>query len=186
MSLQVAKNCLTVAEYNRMSERGILNEDDRLELIQGEIIQMSPIGSRHAACVKFISRLVNQTLGDVVIVGTQDPIQLDDFSQPQPDIALLRLRDDFYRHAHPMPADVLLIIEVSDTTIVYDRLAKIPLYANAGIAEVWLVNLGAEQIELFAHPAGDAYETTIIFKRGDEARSQTLSGLNVNVADAIG
>ena len=136
MSLQIARHCFTVAEFERMGEAGVFPYGARLELIEGEIVEMSPIGSRHAACVKFLSRFMNRAVGDIALVSTQDPIQLDEFSEPQPDVALLRLRDDFYRGAHPTPADVFLIIEVADTTVEYDRLVKVPLYAKAGSRSV--------------------------------------------------
>jgi Uma2 family endonuclease len=185
MSLQISRHCFTVAEFERMGEAGIFAKDARLELIEGEIVEMSPIGSRHAACVKFLSRYLNRAIGDEALVSTQDPIQLDDYSEPQPDVALLRLRDDFYRHAHPTPDDVLLIIEVADTTLDYDRLVKVPLYARAGIREVWIVNLPAEQIEIYAEPAGDAYQIIKQLKRGEEARAHSIPRLVVSADNVL-
>ncbi len=167
-----------------MAGAGIFAKDTRLELIEGEIVEMSPIGSRHAACVKFLSRFLNAAVGDKALVSTQDPIQLDDYSEPQPDVALLRLRDDFYRHAHPTPMDVLLIIEVADTTVEYDRLVKVPLYAKAGIKEVWLVNLPGEQIEIYAEPAGGAYQILNQIKRGEEAQAHSIPDLIIS-ADTV-
>jgi Uma2 family endonuclease len=184
MSLQSARHFFTVAEFERMGEAGIFAKDARLELIEGEIVEMSPIGSRHAACVNFLSRFLNAAVGDRALISTQNPIQLNDYSEPQPDVALLRLRDDFYRHAHPMPEDVLLIIEVADTTVDYDRLVKVPLYAKAGIKEVWVVNLPAEQIEIYAEPSGGAYQITKQVKRGEEAAAYSIPNLIVS-ADAV-
>lgn len=184
MSLQVAKHFFTVEEFERMGEAGIFSEDARLELIEGEIVEMSPIGSRHAACVNFLNRFLNRAVGDIAIVSTQNPIQLDDFTEPQPDVALLRVRDDFYRNSHPKPSDVLLIVEVADTTIDYDRLVKLPLYAKAGIPEVWIINLPAERIEVYARPSGEAYQTTKQVERGDDVESQTIASLKVG-ADMI-
>ncbi|MDQ3917533.1 MAG: Uma2 family endonuclease, partial [Acidobacteriota bacterium] len=135
MSVEIARHFFTVDEFERMGAAGIFHPDDRLELIGGEIVEMSPIGSSHAACVKFLSALLQRLFGGTLIVSTQDPIRLDDFSEPQPDVALLRWREDFYRHAHPTPADVLLVVEVADTTVESDRQVKIPLYARAGIPE---------------------------------------------------
>lgn len=186
MSLQIARHFFTVAEFERMGEAGIFTKDSRLELIEGEIVEMSPIGSRHAACVKFLSRFLNKVIGNKALVSTQDPIQLDDYSEPQPDVALLRLRDDFYRHAHPRPEDVLLIIEVADTTVDYDRLVKVPLYAKAGIKEVWLVNLPAEQIEIYAEPSGGAYQITRQIKRGEEAQAHSIPGVAVSADTVLG
>ena len=186
MSSQLAKHWITVDEYERMGEAGIFHPDARLELLEGEIYQMSPIGSRHAACVDYLSTLFNRHFGGRVIVRVQNPIRLHDFSEPQPDVALLRPRDDFYRQAHPTPADVLLVIEVADTTVETDRSYKVPLYARAGISEAWLVNLPEERIELFAGPAGGAYQISRTFSRGEEVRSHGVADLRVRVADVLG
>lgn len=186
MSRQLAKRWITVDEYERMGEAGIFRHDDRLELLGGEIYERSPIGSSHAACVKALSLLLNQLFSGVLLVSTQDPIRLDDYSEPQPDLALLRWRDDFYRQAHPIPADVLLVIEVADTTIDSDRRIKVPLYAKAGIREVWLVNLPEEKIELYAEPSDGAYQVTEHFKRGEEAQAHSITDLRINVTQVIG
>lgn len=186
MSVSISRHYFTAAEFERMGEAGIFRKDARLELLEGEIIEMSPIGSRHAACVNILSRLLNLAIGDRAIVSTQNPLRLDDFSEPQPDVALLRLRDDFYRDALPSPSDVLLVIEVADTTVGYDRQVKLPLYARAGIGEVWIVNLPESQLEIYAAPAGDAYQTIKHLKPGDEAQAQTVNGLHVSVADVLG
>ncbi|HKS28375.1 MAG TPA: Uma2 family endonuclease [Pyrinomonadaceae bacterium] len=179
MSLQVAKHFFTVEQFERMGEAGILTEDARFELIEGEILEMAPIGSRHAGCVLFLSRFLNRAVGDIAFVSTQNPIQLDDFTQPQPDVALLRLSDDFYRSSHPKPQDVLLLIEVADTTVDYDRLVKLPLYAKAGIPEVWIINLPAELIEIYSAPNEGAYGTLAEVKRSEQAQSQTISSLSI-------
>jgi Uma2 family endonuclease len=186
MSRQLAKHWITADEFEQMGRAGIFSPDARLELLEGVIYQMSPIGSPHAACVKFLSALLNRLFNGKHIVGTQDPIRLDDFSEPQPDITLLRWRDDFYRHAHPTPADVLLVIEVADSTVESDRSYKMPLYAKAGIKEAWLVNLPDERIELYAEPADGAYQIKREFKRGEEAQSHGLSDLRVNAAEVLG
>lgn len=186
MSRQLAKYWITADEFEQMGRAGIFHPDARLELLEGEIYQMSPIGSPHAACVDYLSTLFNRHFGDRVIVRVQNPIRLHDFSEPQPDVALLRWRDDFYRSAHPTPADVLLVIEVADTTVETDRSYKMPLYASAGIAEAWLVNLPEERIELFAEPAGGAYQISRIFSRGEEVQSQGAADLRVGVSDVLG
>ena len=121
-----------------------------------------------------------------MIVRGQNPVRLSDLSEPQPDIALLRWRDDFYRSAHPTPADVLLVIEVADSTVETDRSYKMPLYARAGISEAWLVNLPDERIELFAEPAGGAYQINRIFSRGEEVQSHGVADLRVGVSDVLG
>jgi Uma2 family endonuclease len=186
MSRKLAKRWITADEYERMGEAGIFPQDARLELIEGEIYEMSPIGSPHAACVKFLSRLLNDLFGKTEIVGTQDPIHLDDFSEPQPDVTLLRWRDDFYRSAHPTPADAMLVVEVADTTVETDRKIKIPLYARAGIKEAWIVNIPNERIEVYTDPSDDAYGQVKEFARGERAQSETLANLNVDVAELIG
>jgi Uma2 family endonuclease len=186
MSVQIAKRWFTVAEYDRMGETGILTEDDRVELVEGEIIEMSPIGRHHAACVDALSELFREQLQRRVIVRVQNPIQLGSFSEPQPDVALLKRRDDFYRRAHPTPDDVLLVVEVADSTIEYDRQIKVPLYARAGIAEVWLVNLVDEQIETYAQPVNDAYQSRREAGRGETISSPTAFDVTLSVDDILG
>src|SRR5579863_6654097 len=136
--VQITRWAISVADYHRIAEAGILGEDDRVELIDGEVRVMSPIGNPHAATVNRYNALLSTLVGKDAIVSVQNPIQLNDMSEPQPDVVLLRFRDDFYADKTPTPADVLLIIEVSDTTLAYDRLEKLPRYALAGIPEVWL------------------------------------------------
>lgn len=186
MSLPISKYYFSATEFERMGEAGVFTKDARLELIEGEIIEMSPIGSRHIACVNFLNRFLNRTVGDIAVVSVQNPIRLNDFSQPQPDIALLRLRDDFYKDALTTPPDVLLIIEVADTTLAYDRQVKVPLYAKAGIEEVWIVNLPDEQIEVYAGLANGTYQTNVSYRRGEEARSHIIANLSVGVAEVLG
>ena len=133
MVVKILRWQFTVADFARMLEAGILAEDDRVELIDGEVRAMTPVGPRHAATVKKINAMISRLADDTIIVGVQDPIQLTDYTEPQPDITVLRHRDDFYINAHPQPSDVLLIVEVSDTSLAYDREEKIPRYAQSGI-----------------------------------------------------
>ncbi len=186
MSLPISKHFFNAVEFERMGEAGVFRADARLELIEGEIIEMSPIGSRHAACVNFLSWSLNRKVGDAAIVSTQNPVRLNDFSEPQPDVALLRLRADFYRTAHPTPADVLLIIEVSDTTVEHDRQVKVPLYAGAGVSEVWIVNLPEEKIEVYAGLLGGVYQSVNHVGRNAEVKAQIIAGLVVSVAEVLG
>lgn len=186
MSVQIARHWFTVAEYDRMGETGIFSEDDRVELIEGEIFEMSPIGERHAACVDVLSELFREQLQRRVIVRIQNPIQLGSYSEPQPDVALLKRRSDFYRHAHPTSDDVLLIVEVSDTTLEYDRQIKVPLYARAGVAEVWIVNLMDEQIEIHSQPANGAYQSQSQASRGETINSPDTFNLTLSVNDILG
>ena len=186
MSRQLAQYWITADEFEQMGKTGIFSPDARLELLEGVIYQMSPIGSPHAACVKVLSTLLHSLFSGKLIIGTQDPIRVDDFSEPQPDISLVRWRDDFYRPAHPTPADVLLVIEVADSTVESDRSYKMPLYAKAGIPEAWLVNLPDETIELYAEPAGRAYQFSKSFKRGEEIQAHSIADLHISVADILG
>ncbi|MEI8165042.1 MAG: Uma2 family endonuclease [Chloroflexales bacterium] len=140
----------TVDDYYRMGEAGIIKVEDCVELLDGEIIQMSPIGPLHAAIVARLHDLLSQNVRGLHFVRSQSPIHLSDHSEPQPDIAVLRHRDDYYASAHPGPADILLLIEVSDATLAYDRNVKLPHYAEAGIPEVWIVDVGAQVIEQYA------------------------------------
>jgi len=148
----------TVAEYHRMAEVGLLNEDSRVELIDGEIVEMAPIGSSHGGEVKYFNNRLVSLLRGKAIVSIQDPIILGGHAEPQPDIALLRWRDDFYRTANPHAEDVLLVIEVSDSTLRYDRDVKVPLYANHGIPEVWLLDVQQKQLEIYRDPADGQYQ----------------------------
>lgn len=157
MAVQPAPHRFTVKEYYRMAEAGILTRDDRVELLEGEIVEMAPIGSRHAACVTRISRSFFQHVSGRATVSVQNPIRLGELSEPQPDVALLRSRPDDYAGGHPGPEDVLLVVEVGDTTAAWDRERKLPLYAAAGVREVWLVDLPAATVEIWRRPEGGAY-----------------------------
>jgi Uma2 family endonuclease len=184
MSVQIARRHFNVTEYYRMMEAGILSEVDHVELLDGEVVEMSPIGSRHAACVDRLNKFLNKL--EEVIVRVQNPIRLDDFSEPQPDITLLRMRADFYAQGHPTPSDVLLVAEVADSSTEFDRVVKLPLYAEAIIPEFWLVNLPDEKIEVFSHPSNGVYQKSQELKRGEKLKSQTISDLSLSVADILG
>ncbi|HEX8844656.1 MAG TPA: Uma2 family endonuclease [Pyrinomonadaceae bacterium] len=186
MSRQLAKYWITVDEYERMGEAGIFSSDARLELLEGSIYELPRIRPPHAACVTYLSMLFHRLFDRKFIVSSQDPIRLDDYSEPQPDVALLRWRDNYYRDGHPTPADVLLIIEVADSTVESDRSYKMPLYAKAGIPEAWLVNLPDERIELYAEPVSGTYQTTRNFIRGEEVQAHTIADLRVAVAEVLG
>lgn len=148
---------LSVDDFHRMGEAGILNEDDRIELIDGEMIEMAPIGVLHASVVNELSQMLNAAIGRLALVSVQNPITLPPLNEPQPDIAVLKPRADKYRHALPSAADILLVIEVADTTLRYDRDIKIPLYARHGIVEVWLVDLQSESVIVHRQPTPEGY-----------------------------
>jgi Uma2 family endonuclease len=161
----VTRHRITVDEYYRMAEVGLFAPDARVELIEGEIIDMAPIGSRHAGIVNKLNKLLVQAVGERAVVAVQSPIRLSTRSEPQPDVALLKPRPDFYVRGHPVPADVLLVIEVSDATLRYDRTVKVPLYARHGIAEVWIADLENGLLHLFRSPAGATYAEVSTIER---------------------
>ncbi len=148
---------ITVDEYYRMAQVGLLTEDARVELIEGENIDMAPIGSRHAAVVNDPARLFNFAVHGNALVSIQAPVRLSRASEPQPDLAILRMQADKYRGGHPSASDVLLIVEVSETTLRYDREIKVPLYARHVVPELWLVDSPGEQIHFFRSPVGEQY-----------------------------
>ena len=148
----------TVAEYCALAEAGILTESERIELLDGEIITMPPIGPPHENGTDLLNRLLTYRLYDRARVRVQGSVRINDNSLPQPDIAVLRLRDDYHRQ-RPTPADVFLLIEVADSSLEYDRAVKLPRHAAAGIPEVWIVNLRARQVEAFANPANGVYQS---------------------------
>ncbi len=185
-SQPIGRRRFTVEEYYRMAETGILREDERVELIEGEIIQMSPKGSLHAGCIKRLIKLLNRYIGKDILLSVQDPVKLDGLSHPEPDIALLKHRNDFYTQGHPTPADVLLIVEVADTSVQHDRTIKVPLYTRSGIPEVWLVDLPGEAVEIYARPEKGEYQTRLTLKRGESIVSLTISGLSFSVESVLG
>lgn len=169
-----------------MGETGIFTEDDRVELLDGQIYTMSPVGRRHAACVKRINRLFTKRADDQAIVSVQDPVELNDHSEPEPDIALLLFRADFYEERLPTAADVLLLIEVSDATLRFDKEVKLPLYAESGIAEVWIIDLKKASIEVYSHPRNGVYQEQQTVKRGQNLTPQQLPSLTLTVQELLG
>jgi Uma2 family endonuclease len=137
----------TVKDYHRMAEADVFEPDDRVELVDGEVVKMSPIGTRHAACVRRLTRLL-MPLHEQAILSVQDPVQIGEFSEPQPDVALLRWRDDFYSDHHATPPDIHLVVEVADTSLRHDLIRKAPLYIAGGVPEVWVVDLVAEVVHV--------------------------------------
>lgn len=186
MSVQIARRHFTVEDFYRMLEAGILTEDDRVELIDGEIIEMSPIGSRHAASVMRLSILLTERLGRAALVNVQNPLRLSRKTEPLPDVVVLKPRADFYGESHPGPADVLLVVEVADTALSYDRRVKLPLYARAGVPEVWIVNLPKSVVEVYTRPGGETYTEIRKAGRGQALKATGLPSLEVKVDDILG
>jgi Uma2 family endonuclease len=185
-SAQVARHAFTVDEYHRMGETGILGEGARVELIEGEIIEMSPIGSPHAARVKRLNRLLVRRLGTKAIVQVQDPVVLNRFSEPQPDLAVLKPRGDFYAAKHPEPRDVLLVVEVADTSRAFDRTVKAPLYARTGVRELWVVDVIDEVVEVHRKAQRGAYREIERFRRGQKVVMGAFPNDSFRVTDILG
>jgi Uma2 family endonuclease len=158
MAGTVIKKRFTADDYYRMAEVGILAPRERVELIDGEIVAMTPIGSRHGACVSSALRSLIRAAGDDAIAWPQNPVRLDLYSEPQPDVALLRRRTDFYASHHPGPADVLVIVEIADSSIDYDRDVKAPIYARFGIPEYWLADLRSNVVWRYSSPERGVYQ----------------------------
>ena len=186
MSVQIMKRLFTTEDYHRMMASGILSEDDYVELLRGEIVEMSPIGSRHAACVKRLNRLLSRLIGERGVISIQDPIRLDAHSEPQPDLAVLRPRPDYYATAHPEPKDVLLLVEVAETSAGYDHEVKLPLYAQANIPEVWLVDLAEECIRVFDQPAPQGYDGIRHYWRSDTIAPQAFPDVQIALTEILG
>jgi Uma2 family endonuclease len=160
-ALPLRRHLFSVEEYHEMGRAGILGPESRVELIDGELIDMAPIGSRHASVVAQLTMLFSRQVGDKALVWTQNPFIARPRSEPQPDVTLLRPRPDDFRNSLPTPDDILLLVEVSDTTLQYDRSVKVPLYARYGIGEVWIVNLPARMLEIHREPKDGAYRVKL-------------------------
>ena len=186
MTVQLLRRRFTVDEYQRMGQVGILGEDDRLELLEGEIVEMAPIGSRNQAAVDRLTALFSSRVADVAMIRVQGPVRLGGDSEPQPDITVLKMSKDFYASAHPGPADVLLLVEVSDTSTDYDREVKVPLYARHGIQEVWLVGLETDTVEVYSGPTAQGYRNITRSVRGQDLSPELLTGIELAVNDILG
>jgi Uma2 family endonuclease len=180
MAVQTQKKLFTVDEYYKMAEVGILEPGDRVELIHGEILKMSPIKSFHSSIVDALNEILVLLLHGKAIVKSQNPLHIDDYSEPEPDLTIAHFYTHKYRHQHPRPEDVHFLIEVADTTLQKDRKIKLPLYAEAGIAEVWIVNLKNHAVEVYTNPIAGSYQELNTLKIGDVLRFVSL-GLELEV-----
>jgi Uma2 family endonuclease len=186
MTVQILRWQFTVADFARMVEAGILAEDDRVELMDGEVRAMSPIGPRHVAIVNRLNALLSRQVADRAIVSVQNPIQLTDYTEPQPDIAVLRPREDFYAQALPLPEDILLVVEVAETSLEYDRDEKIPRYAQTRIPEVWLIEVEQATVTQYTHPDGTRYRRVQTLARGQLLSADILGPLHLTIDDIFG
>jgi Uma2 family endonuclease len=176
---------LTVDDYHAMAEAGILKREQRVELIEGDVIEMSPIGSGHSAVVGRLNKRLVLSVGDRALVWIQCSVRLSRHSEPQPDALILRPREDDYEQSLPTPDDVIVLVEVADSSLGYDRSTKLPLYARHGIEEVWLVNLRARQVEVYRGPEADGYAEKHTVGREGILQPAAMSDLNVPVADLL-
>jgi Uma2 family endonuclease len=172
----------TVADYYRMGEAGVISPEARVELIEGEIIDMAPIGSPHSGTVMFLTRAFHLNIGATATISVQGPLRLSDLSEPQPDLMLLQPRPDHYRHSHPGPADVLLLVEVAESSLAFDRDVKLPLYAAAGIPEVWIVDLNERALLRCTAPAGGRYQTVERLTGPSAPALAAIPGASVDLA----
>jgi Uma2 family endonuclease len=177
------RHVISADEYLRMGEAGVFAREVRLELIEGEIIEMAPIGSPHAGTVKFLNRVFSRFAGDQVIVSVQDPLVVSDRSVPQPDLALLKRRADHYTKSHPTAQDVLLVVEVADTTLTFDVGTKALLYARSGIAEVWVVDVQDRSVRVFREPSPTGYRTSFTVTGSESVNALLVPAVVVALSD---
>lgn len=184
-TVALEKKLLTCDDYHAMIAAGILDEEDKVELLNGELIYMSPIGPNHGGVTNRLNNLLQELLKSSAIIAVQNPVTLAPFSEPEPDLAVLKPRKDFYSEAHPAPEDIFLLIEVADTTLERDRTVKGSLYANAGIPFYWIVNLPEMQLEVYSQPAKDQYKLRRIYLPDEKVEIPPF-GIEVEVAKLIG
>jgi Uma2 family endonuclease len=179
----VSRYAFSVEEYHKLADAGVLHEDSRVELIEGELIKMPPIGPPHASNVETLAELLMLKLARRAIVRIQDPIWLNDHTEPEPDLVIAKLQPGRYRKSHPRPEDVLLIVEVADSTLEYDRKVKMPLYAEHGIAEAWLLDLTAKQLEIYLEPSNNGYRQCLKPPRDAVITPTPFPDVQVNLAE---
>lgn len=168
-----------------MAETGVLRPDARVELVDGKIIDMSPIGSSHAGTVKRLIRIFNKVSNERWAISAQDPVHIDDHSEPEPDLMLLRPNTDDYTSRHPEPDDVFLLIEVSDASLDYDREEKLPVYGRSGISEVWIVNLNELALEIYREPNFTGYGSKTVLRPGQKASPLAFPDVILDLAELL-
>ena len=181
MQTEVQRRLFTVHDYHKMVDAGILSEDDRVELIRGEVLAMSPIGTRHNAAILRATQALVRIVGDQAIIGVQGSIRLDEYDEPQPDVYLLRPKEDFYASAHAGPQDIFLIIEMADSSLEYDREIKMHLYAETGIPEYWIANLRDDTLIAFSDSRKKGYATIRQYQRGESITPTLLPDCSIPV-----
>lgn len=186
MSISIERHLWNVDEYDRLVELGFFAEDDRVELIRGEIVTMSPVGDKHSGRVNALNELLHDKLGKTVTLAIQNPIRLNNQSEPLPDVSVLRRRADFYATQKPTPQDIYLLIEISDSTLEYDEQVKIPMYAESQIPEVWIVDLKFGLVSQFSEPFAGKYRQIKRARRGESLTCTTLANLTCTAAEILG
>ena len=169
--------------YHALIASGCLQERDRVELLDGFLFTQPRISTAHCGAVSRLGHLFQARLGDAWLVRIQNPITIHEYSEPEPDVVVAKYREDFYSGRHPYPEDVLLVIEVADTSLAFDREAKVPLYASCGIQETWLVDLNAHEITAYRKPDGARYSEHAVFSNGDILPVPGVEGASIAVAD---
>jgi Uma2 family endonuclease len=177
---------ISTVDYHRMAEVGILAADEQVELLAGQIVQKMPKGPAHSALCKRMEKLLERQLGDQALVRLQDPIQCDAYSEPEPDIAVVHPSESFYGDRHPIPREVYLIIEVSDTTLERDLGSKADLYAAAGIPDYWVLNIAAQQLHVFRDPGGDGYQRQLILRAQQPITPLAFPDCTLTVQECFG
>jgi Uma2 family endonuclease len=173
---------LTITEYHRMIETGIIHEGEHIELISGQIFNMAAKGTRHTVSTTELMGELLILLGRTAKIRCQDPITLPNHSEPEPDIVIAKLRADNYVDSHPAPVDIILVIEVADSTLNFDRNTKAPLYAAAGISEYWIVNLADDRLEIYSQPEGSIYTSTQIILPPRSINLPQFPGIMLDIA----
>jgi Uma2 family endonuclease len=186
MAVELQRHRFTVDEYYRMAEAGILNQDSRVELIEGVVVDMPPIGPGHSGTVSRTAATFFRRFEGAAQVWVQNPVRLEPYNEPQPDVALLRPRDDFYTSAHPTPVDILLLVEVADSTLAADRSVKVPLYARCGVVETWLIDLQHAAVHIYRDPSPDGYHLVQTFRRGQRIAPLAFPDREFDVAELLG
>jgi Uma2 family endonuclease len=186
VAIQLTPRRFNAAEYHQMIEAGVFGAEERLELIDGEVVEMSPIGDRHAACVRRLTAVLSRLFADQAIVDVQNPLAIDAAYVPQPDLVLLRPVPDFYASGTPTAADCLLIVEVGDSSAETDRQVKVPRYARGGVTDLWLVDLERGVVFVYRDPIGDTYQQVQVLRRGEHARPVAFPDVRVLVDSILG
>ena len=185
MQAEVTKRLFTVDDYYKMDEAGILPRDVRTELLDGEVIEVTRMGPRHASVLSRVNHLFVELFDRKVVVRSQLPFGIGTYSELEPDIAFFRVEEDFYSSKHPGPVDAVLVLEIADSSLTYDRDMKLKVYAAANVPEVWIADLRGDELLVFRHPSGRTYGTALIFKREDSISCLAFPDISFSVQELL-